>query len=194
MASFSCLNIGLAVVLGFLFMGIIAELYYLLCRKKKIINTTQVEDDQTKSTINPPEIRHGLELELADEQEEHEEHEEEVMGIYNLAGQPRFLFTINEESNEDLESEESRTRRLSDIITAIETPYFTPMASPPLKASPSPPPPLSCLDSYKLHGFNPLFESSPPPKFKFLRDAEEKLCRRLMEEAQRTKNSNQSFC
>ncbi|KAG7019199.1 hypothetical protein SDJN02_18157, partial [Cucurbita argyrosperma subsp. argyrosperma] len=161
MASFRWLNIGLAVVLGFLIMGIIAELYYLLCRKKKIINTTQVEDgdgdgDQTKFTRNPPEIRHGLDLELGDEQEEEEE---EVMGIYDLAGQPRFLFTIKEESNEDLESEESRTRRLSDIITAIETPYFTPMASPPLKASP----PLSCLDSYKLHGFNPLFESSPPP-------------------------------
>ena len=177
-------------------MGIIAELYYLLCRKKKIINTTQVEDgdgdgdgDHAKFTRNPPEIRHGLDVELGDEQEEEEEeHEEEVMGIYNLAGQPRFLFTIKEESNEDLESEESRTRRLSDIITAIETPYFTPMASPPLKASPPPPPPpLGCLDSYKLHGFNPLFESSPPPKFKFLRDAEEKLCRRLMEEAQRTK-------
>ncbi|CAN1330996.1 hypothetical protein LINPERPRIM_LOCUS35171 [Linum perenne] len=43
--------------------------------------------------------------------------------------------------------------------------------------------------SYNRQGFNPLFESSmeavrpsssPPPKFKFLRDAEEKLLRRLL--------------
>ncbi|CAI0474913.1 unnamed protein product [Linum tenue] len=110
------------------------------------------------------------------------------MRLHNLAGPPRFLFTINEESKEDLESEDgksrlgsrqgSRTKSLSDILLAVDTatPLFTP--------------------SYHRQGFNPLFESSaeaelnrlrssPPPKFKFLRDAEEKLLRRLLEEAQR---------
>ncbi|XP_038893882.1 uncharacterized protein LOC120082683 [Benincasa hispida] len=226
MASSSWLYIGLGIILGFLFLGILAELYYLLWRKKKRINNNpEVEDNHfTKQpslhlipseTRNPPENRRGFDLELgsgedsllkttATEEEDDEEETEddlELQGIYNLAGQPRFLFTINEETKEDLESEDgksrkgSRNRSLSDIIAAIDTPFFTPMASPPLKASP-----LSSLESYnyKLHGFNPLFESSdeleqnlkrlrssPPPKFKFLRDAEEKLYRRLMEEAQK---------
>ncbi|KAA0067704.1 uncharacterized protein E5676_scaffold710G00080 [Cucumis melo var. makuwa] len=231
MASSSWLYIGLGIVLGFLFLGILTELYYLLCRKNKRINdTSEVEEDNhhhfTKQpsrrlipteTQNPPENRRGFDAELGsgevsllkttgrEEEDEDEETEDdlELQGIYNLAGQPRFLFTINEETKEDLESEDgksrkgSRNRSLSDIIAAIETPFFTPMASPPLKASS----PLSLnLESYnyKVHGFNPLFESSeeleqnlkrlrssPPPKFKFLRDAEEKLYRRLMEEAQR---------
>ncbi|XP_022948541.1 uncharacterized protein LOC111452187 [Cucurbita moschata] len=234
MASFTWLYIGLGLALGFLFLGIVAELYYLLWRNNKRINTTGVQHDaynkprplplipsETNSTReitrNPLENRHGLDLEFgsgedlllktAAEDDEHDEAEEEdveLMAIYNLAGQPRFLFTIKEETREDLESEDaksrgdrsrkgSRNRSLSDIITAIETPFFTPIASPPLKASP-----LCSLDSYKLHEFNPLFESSseleqnlnrmrssPPPKFKFLRDAEEKLYRRLMEEAQK---------
>ena len=70
------------------------------------------------------------------------------------------------------------------------TPFLTPLSSPPFFT-----PPLTHLDCYSRHGFNPLFESSkeddlnrvrssPPPKFKFLKDAEEKLLRKtLMEEA-----------
>lgn len=131
----------------------------------------------------------------------------ELMRLHNLAGPPRFLFTINEETKEDLESEDgksrgdrsrkgSRTRSLSDLILSVDTPYLSPLPSPSLKSSP-----LSSLDSYKHHGFNPLFESSteaelsklrssPPPKFKFLRDAEEKLFRRLMEEAEKRAAKN----
>ncbi|TYJ41944.1 hypothetical protein E1A91_A03G054900v1 [Gossypium mustelinum] len=117
------------------------------------------------------------------------------MRLHNLAGPPRFLFTINEETKEDLDSEDgrskgeksrkgSRTRSLSDLMLTIDTPLASP-------------PPLNPLDSYHHQGFNPLFESStdgggelnklrpsssssPPPKFKFLRDAEEKLLRKLM--------------
>ncbi|KAF5744618.1 hypothetical protein HS088_TW07G00193 [Tripterygium wilfordii] len=126
------------------------------------------------------------------------------MRLHNLAGPPRFLFTIKEETKEDLESEDgksrgdcksrksSRTRSLSDLILAVDTPYVSPLASPPFKAP---------LDSYFHHGFNPLFEStteaelnrlrsSPPPKFKFMRDAEEKLQRKFMEEAERKKSEN----
>ncbi|KAL3518208.1 hypothetical protein ACH5RR_020797 [Cinchona calisaya] len=113
--------------------------------------------------------------------------ESELMRLHNLCGPPRFLFTIKEETKEDLESDDgksrsrkgSRTRSLSDIIIAVDnTTFLTPLPSPPI-----------------LHGFNPLFESitteaelrsSPPPKFKFLRDAEEKLIRRLLvEEAEK---------
>ncbi|PRQ33999.1 hypothetical protein RchiOBHm_Chr5g0063921 [Rosa chinensis] len=129
--------------------------------------------------------------------------ESELMRLHNLAGPPRFLFPIKEEEKEDLESEDaksrrgSRTRSLSDLILAVDNPFLTtPLPSPPLKSSP-----LNPLDSYKHHGFNPLFESSteaemnrlrssPPPKFKFLRDAEEKLLKRLMEEAEKRASRN----
>ncbi|OMO67731.1 hypothetical protein CCACVL1_20349 [Corchorus capsularis] len=124
--------------------------------------------------------------------------ESELMRLHNLAGPPRFLFTIKEETKEDLESEDgrsrkgSRTRSLSDLILTVDTPFRSPLASPP---------PLNPLDSYHRHGFNPLFESStdaelnklrssPPPKFKFLRDAEEKLLRRLMLEAEKRGQKN----
>ncbi|RID73985.1 hypothetical protein BRARA_B01103 [Brassica rapa] len=109
--------------------------------------------------------------------------EAELMKLHNQ----RFLFTIMEETKADLESDDgksrSRTRSLSDVPG---------LASPTaLKSSP--------LGSYSHHEFNPLFEtegelefnkffkssSSPPPKFKFMRDAEEKLRRRMIEEAKR---------
>ncbi|CAN1150428.1 hypothetical protein LINPERHAP2_LOCUS17559 [Linum perenne] len=127
------------------------------------------------------------------EGEAEESVESELMRLHNLAGPPRFLFTIKEEEKEDLESEcdkrsrkGSRTRSLSDILMAVDTstaPLFTPLASPRCTKP---------LDSYNRQGFNPLFESSmesmrpsssPPPKFKFLRDAEEKLLRRLLAES-----------
>lgn len=112
--------------------------------------------------------------------------------IIRLAGHPRFLFTIKEETKEDLESEDksrkgSRTRSLSDLIMALETqtPYLSPISSP------------SNLAKKNNNYNNPLFESSveaelsrlrssPPPKFKFLRDAEEKLYKKLLEEAQKS--------
>ncbi|KAJ0245964.1 Transmembrane protein [Hirschfeldia incana] len=121
--------------------------------------------------------------------------EAELMKLHNQ----RFLFTIMEETKADFESDDgksrSRTRSLSDVPAGVNdcnTPGFTPLASPAtLKSSP--------LGSYSHNEFNPLFEtegelefnkffrssSSPPPKFKFLRDAEEKLRRRMIEEAKR---------
>ncbi|KAL5991974.1 hypothetical protein ACLOJK_012886 [Asimina triloba] len=133
-----------------------------------------------------------------------EDMDAELMRLHNLHGPPRFLFTIVEETKEDLESEDgksrggdrsrkgSRGKSLSDLLLATETPFLTPLSSPPFVT-----PPLTPLDRYSQHGFNPLFEastdaevsrmrSSPPPKFKFLRDAEEKLFRKtLMERALR---------
>ncbi|KAI4352104.1 hypothetical protein L6164_006389 [Bauhinia variegata] len=127
--------------------------------------------------------------------------EEEYMRQHDLSGPPRFLFTIVEETKEDLESEDaksrgdlsgkgSRGRSLNDLLFTVETPYLTPMASPPFFT-----PPLTPMAHYNHHGFNPLFESatdaefnrmksSPPPKFKFLQDAEEKLRRKLKEESE----------
>ncbi|KAI4386003.1 hypothetical protein MLD38_003979 [Melastoma candidum] len=136
-----------------------------------------------------PEIgNHGKELLLKPLGEE--SIESELMRLQGLAGPPRLLFTIKEETKEDLESDDgrsrgdrsrkgSRTRSLSDVVLAIDTPFLTPLASP-----------------SRGFSFNPLFDSSvemelgrmrssPPPKFQFLRDAEEKLLRKLQEEAMR---------
>ncbi|CAN7121957.1 uncharacterized protein LOC103851582 [Brassica rapa] len=118
--------------------------------------------------------------------------EAELMKLHNQ----RFLFTIMEETKADLESDDgksrSRTRSLSDVPTGVNDCSTPGLASPTaLKSSP--------LGSYSHHEFNPLFEtegelefnkffkssSSPPPKFKFMRDAEEKLRRRMIEEAKR---------
>ncbi|KAJ6827953.1 uncharacterized protein M6B38_364285 [Iris pallida] len=129
------------------------------------------------------------------------------------AGLPRFLFTIKEETKEDLESENgsgksSRGRSMSaddmvlvETTAGTETPYLTPLSSPAFFT-----PPLTPVD--KRGAINPLFESfksdtglsrmkssssSPPPKFKFMRDAEEKLYRKILtEEAMRVHRSSSS--
>ncbi|KAJ7947667.1 Transmembrane protein [Quillaja saponaria] len=236
MVSFSGLGIGLSLVFGCLLLAMVAELYYLICWKKRIANT-ETESEHSNyakelfhlvcwkrnvslhtantqesvrrdpdSNFHEPDIELGSSKDLLLKTFGEEGVESELMRLHNLAGPPRFLFTIKEETKEDLESDDgksrgdrsrkgSRTRSLSDIIVAIDTPFLTPIASSPLKS------PLNPLDSYKHHGFNPLFESSgelefnsfkssPPPKFKFLRDAEEKLYRRLMEEAQTKAQKN----
>ncbi|KAG4922918.1 hypothetical protein AAZX31_18G270600 [Glycine max] len=123
----------------------------------------------------------------------------EYMSQQDLLGPPRFLFTIVEESKEDLESDDgkfkcdksgkgSRGRSLGDLLV-VETPYMTPTTSPPFFT----PPFTTPISPYNQRGFNPLFEtatdaefnrlkSSPPPKFKFLQEAEEKLRRKLQQD------------
>ncbi|KAK0591550.1 hypothetical protein LWI29_003740 [Acer saccharum] len=139
--------------------------------------------------------------------------ETELMRLHNLSGPPRFLFTIIEETKEDLESEDgksrgdnnksrkgSRSRSLSDLLLTVETPYMTPLTSPPFLTPPLTPPPPPIMNQ---HGFNPLSESStdaefnkirssPPPKFKFLQEAEEKLYRRKLIEEEDGKKSHRT--
>ncbi|XVE79602.1 hypothetical protein DITRI_Ditri14bG0071500 [Diplodiscus trichospermus] len=239
MKSFSGLGVGLSLVFGCLLLALVAELYYLLWWKKRIVRS-EVEDDYTKyakeliqlfcwkksaslhaatsansnqDLVKNQDTINGTvepDLELGSTKDNlllkgfgEEGVESELMRLHNLAGPPRFLFTIKEETKEDLESEDgdrsrkgSRTRSLSDLILTVDTPFLSPLASPPLKS-----PPLNPLDCYHRQGFNPLFESStdaelnklrssPPPKFKFLRDAEEKLLRRLMVEAEKRVHKN----
>ncbi|KZV26746.1 hypothetical protein F511_20915 [Dorcoceras hygrometricum] len=228
MGSFSGLGIGLSFVFGFMLVGLVAELYYLLCWKKRVANNGNREIEEFSflfcwkrlSSFNSS----SSSLELADSvriQQEQEQDlelgsnkelgsknygkegvESELMRVHNLCGPPRFLFTIKEENKEDLESEDgkskgektsrkgSRTRSLSDLVYIDGTPFLTPLSSPTVKNPTS-------LGSYSNHGFNPLFESlteaelnrlrsSPPPNFKFLKDAEDKFIKRLlMEEAWR---------
>ncbi|CAI0474916.1 unnamed protein product [Linum tenue] len=183
------------------------ELIHLVCWKKPSSSDAAAKPDPKPHSQSEPDLELGsdegkdslLKGGAAGEGGGEESVELELMRLHNLAGPPRFLFTINEESKEDLESEDgksrlgsrqgSRTKSLSDILLAVDTatPLFTPLESPRYS---------NPLESYHRQGFNPLFESSaeaelnrlrssPPPKFKFLRDAEEKLLRRLLEEAQR---------
>jgi hypothetical protein len=232
MTSFSGLGISLSLVFGFLLLALVAELYYLLWWRKKRISSAEIEDDYSKyareffqficwkrpsslQTNNTEEIVRDPDANCHEPDPEmgsskdflllacgEEGVESELMRLHNLAGPPRFLFTIKEETKEDLDSEDgksrgdrsrkgSRTRSLSDLVAAVDSPFLVPLASPRLKSTP-----LNALDSYNHHGFNPLFESSaeaemnrlrssPPPSFKFLRDAEEKLYRRLREEAEK---------
>ncbi|KAK8643392.1 hypothetical protein V6N13_012692 [Hibiscus sabdariffa] len=85
-------------------------------------------------------------------------------GNGNEEQQPGFLFTIIEETMEDLES--------------LETPYLTPSASPPFFT-----PPLTPIDAcfHRQFGFNPLFESQTVTdlyRLKFLQETELKLHRK----------------
>ncbi|XP_058199579.1 uncharacterized protein LOC131314751 [Rhododendron vialii] len=232
MACFSGLGIGLSFLFGCIFLGLVAEIYYVLWWKKRNTSSSRgIEhpfytnhikriphlfrwkkpssepasktQQVTNSLTNPdanngpePDLELGLTKDLLQRHKGYGEEgvEAELIRLHNLCGPPRFLFTINEETKEDLESNDGRSRKgsrarsLSDFLVSMETPVLTPLASPTVKGNNNP------LDSYS--GFNPLFESfseaeinkmrsSPPPKFKFLRDAEEKLLRRLMEEAQK---------
>lgn len=105
----------------------------------------------------------------------------ELMRLHNLNGPPRFLFTIEEETEEDL-----GTKCLNDFLASTD---LTPLASPNLKAE-------SLDHSCNVHNFDHLFESSvgaetsklrssPPSNFKFLRDADEKWLRKLMERVEK---------
>ncbi|CAH2062594.1 unnamed protein product [Thlaspi arvense] len=188
MRSLSGVGLALSLVFGCLFLALLAELYYLLWWNKRITNR-EIEDDYSSPTreffymfcwkrptslsstaLNPQELSSRV----------HETNkdfwpkalgEDDELRLQNLSGPPRFLFTIKEETKEDLESEDlekSRSRRsLNDLLLTIETPFLTPLASHNTSL-------LPLL----------LMRSSPPPKFKFLKDAEEKLQRKLKEEAE----------
>lgn len=188
------------------------ELFYMFCLKKpsslrhsqevcssvRITDTLVHQDQESQLQVNT--TKDLLLKPFGDDNTM----ETELMSLHSLSGPPRFLFTIIEETKEDLESEDgksradnksakgSRSRSLSDLILTMETPYLTPLASPPFFT-----PPLTPMHSgYNQRGFNHLCESStdaefnkirssPPPKFKFLQVAEEKLCqRKQMEEAE----------
>ncbi|XP_074577354.1 uncharacterized protein LOC141833757 [Curcuma longa] len=205
MRSLSNLGICLSLVSGFLFLALVAELYYLFWWKKKNRANRGMEDgghgscsaknlflplfswrnpsSMSSTAINPHEISNPLKP----IEEEDGTVEAELKRLQGLAGPPRFLFTIEEETKEDLESEDgssikgSRGKSLRDLFVTSSTPFLTPLSSPPFFT-----PPLTPM-------FEPLTEeefikrcSSPPPKFKFLKDAEDKLQRKkLMEEKAR---------
>ncbi|KAL0418109.1 UNVERIFIED_CONTAM: hypothetical protein Sradi_1224400 [Sesamum radiatum] len=180
----------------------IEDFSVLFCWKKlTCFHTTSSSQELGSCSVRNPQQQQDLEMgaskDLGMKGFGEEGVETELMRTHNLCGPPRFLFTIKEESKEDLESEDgksrkgSRTRSLSTDLVA--TPFLTPLSSPTVKIP-------HALDSYN----NPLFESlseaelsrfrsSPPPKFKFLKDAEDKLLRRLLVEEAEKKRSGFQF-
>ncbi|XP_019192845.1 PREDICTED: uncharacterized protein LOC109187179 [Ipomoea nil] len=216
MKSLSSIGLALSVIFGCLLIALLGELYYLLWWKKRITrrgiedgpgkeifyffcgkkpSSSSSPSSSANSALKPQEICSSITLvhEPQPQLQSHGDSWQESMEaeLLRLSGPPRFLFTIKEETNEDLESSEdgksksrkgSRTRSLSDVL---ETPFLTPIASPPYFT-----PPLTPL-------LNPFFESttdfefcrpSPPPTFKFLRDAEEK-AQRLVKKKEASSSS-----
>ncbi|XP_071734522.1 uncharacterized protein [Rutidosis leptorrhynchoides] len=208
MRSSSRVGLGLSLVFGCLLLALIAELYYLLWWKKKRVTNREIQESYNSpakeflylfcwkkpSSLSSTGLTTDTQVHEPQPSSSQSwfrplgEHyddltvESELLRLHNLSGPPRFLFTIKEETKEDLESEDrskkgSRGRSLSDVVFSVETPYFTPIASPSFLTPPR--------DS-TLKTFSPLRHStsdaefnriwaSPPPNFKFLRDAEDKL-------------------
>jgi hypothetical protein len=224
MRALSRLGVGLAVVSALLLVALTAELYYIFVYKRRLRRRAAAISDAASSpssssrellqlfcfkkppalastfTVQEPHAT-GTAVALTVDDEEDDDDDETVeaqlMRLSSLVGgPPRLLFTIKEETKEDLESEDGRSRRsrsrsLGELLHCPGTPFLTPASSPV-------PPNVAATDN----SYNPLFESpmaspspaapavSPPPKFQFLKDAEEKLYRRaLAEEALRTRRS-----
>ncbi|KAG9444927.1 hypothetical protein H6P81_016267 [Aristolochia fimbriata] len=202
------------------------ELFYLLCWKKPSSLSSAGLNPHSSVRLSDSNALNDSEEQLHQLQYSHsgmdflfkpfgeDDVETEVMRLHHLSGTgpPRFLFTIKEETKEDLESEDgksrgdnksrkgSRSRSLSDLLLTMqqETPYLTPLSSPPFFTPPLTP----SLDRYSHQGVNnPLFDSSsecdnvrwvrssPPPTFKFLKDAEEKLYKKTVKEGSVIKKS-----
>ncbi|XP_073128358.1 uncharacterized protein [Henckelia pumila] len=206
MKSLSGVGLGLSLVFGCLLVALMGELYYLLWWKRRRLNGNQIPPRKSSSSssymlccwIKPTQELCSSSILVHEPQANPSK---DFVGfapfgegsLENFSGPPRFLFTIAEETKEDLESEDGIIRNsknstsrasLGDFLHILETPFLTPIASSPYFT-----PPLTPSNTYDQHTFGPFFESksdaafnklraSPPPKFKFLRDAEEKLVRR----------------
>ncbi|KAI3470720.1 hypothetical protein Pfo_027383 [Paulownia fortunei] len=239
MKSLSGVGLGLSLVFGFLLLALIAELYYLLWWKKRYIGKRSNEEDgshiqqeraeffyiffccwkKPTSSLRSTAQELCSSATLVHEPQSSSNSNKDLWlkpfgeeNMDNFPGLPRFLFTITEETREDLESEDGiiRNRKqstsrsnLSDLLQILETPFLTPLGSPPYFTPPLTP----SLTTDHQQNFGPFFESerdaafnrlrsSPPPKFKFLRDAEEKLIhrRKIMEQTENgvLKNDNPS--
>lgn len=193
----------------------VKELFYLFCWKRPPSSSLR------QTSFTPPELCSSMRIGdtfVHDPEQVHSQSgkdfvfkpfgedgiDAEYMRQQDLLGPPRFLFTIVEESKEDLESDDgksvcdkkgSRGRSLGDLLV-VETPYMTPTTSPPFFT-----PPFTPMSPYNQRGFNPLFEtatesefnrlkSSPPPKFKFLQEAEEKRRRKLQQDESKGHNGD----
>ncbi|KAH9627523.1 hypothetical protein KSS87_016237 [Heliosperma pusillum] len=126
------------------------EMFYLFCCSTNNNRSNNINNHPISNTItvnpavnqnNNPDLEMGLESnkDLLWKALGEEGVESELTRLHNLGGPPRFLFTIKEETKEDLESEDGkskcggdRSRSLGELIAALEshTPFLSPIASP----------------------------------------------------------------
>ncbi|KAJ4891977.1 putative membrane lipoprotein [Raphanus sativus] len=229
MRSLSSVGLALSIVFGCLLLALLAELYYLLWCKKRRSTTTRpdLQNDYSTpatrellfilccsstnpSSSSPPSFSSPKPIET----------QQQCLlppdgGFGNVVGPglvPRFLFTIMEETVEEMESEDgvsTKGKSLNDLFLNMESgstpPFLTPRASPSLFTPPFTPLTESCngrkeevfFESSTDAEFNRMVRSSPLssshspassssssplPRFKFLRDAEEKLYKRKVTE------------
>ncbi|KAL1818879.1 hypothetical protein DCAR_0415109 [Daucus carota subsp. sativus] len=155
------ISLGLVISLSFLcatlLLGLAAKLYY-LSRSKKHPSPVKVS------------CLHEQDLEVGGDDEKNTQDlknccgeggvDTELMRLHNLNGPPRFLFTIKEETKEELED-----KCLNDFLD------LSPLASPNSRVESS-------------HEGISTLRSSPPSRFKFLRDADERWLRKMMEQVE----------
>ncbi|XP_051116568.1 uncharacterized protein LOC127241518 [Andrographis paniculata] len=226
MKSLSGVGLGLSLVFGCLLLALIAEIYYLLWCKTKTIHSTPHSHSHPHPPPNiipqilttcctPTPLRLCSSTPLV-------HHPSKTKPPPNPIGTlPRFLFTITEETIEDLEEisdqeygfpfhvvrrKQQPTTHLADLLQVLEldtpTPFLTPIGSPAPNYYTPPLTPTVWInnnngDHQRLGQFFQVAEkererdaafnrmrASPPPTFKFLRDAEDKMIQRkkLMEE------------
>ncbi|XP_076938660.1 uncharacterized protein LOC143606930 [Bidens hawaiensis] len=168
--SSSVVGLVLSLVFGCLLLALVAELYYLIWWKKKSTNMETIQESQSSQSRQflhmfcckkPSSL---ITTGLATDTQVHEPqapsaHQNKPM--VRPSDCSRFLFTIAEETKEDMESDDvskmGSRRSLSDV-GSVDTLFFTPLASPPYL---TPPTPMDC--SYRV--FSPLFQSSSDSEF-----------------------------
>ncbi|KAE8684915.1 putative RING/U-box superfamily protein [Hibiscus syriacus] len=200
MKSLSSVGLGLSIVFGSLMLALVAELYYLIWWKKRLTSkrdffymfclkpsssSSTSTSSMAHSALNLQEIRITMD-ESQQEQSHLFHHLQSKLKPFDRP--PRFLFTIVEETMEDLDQceEEKSKAKFGSMILSVETPYLTPIASPPFFTPPHTPPlnPLfeSASDAHFNRSIRSSPSSSPPLKLKFLKEAEEKLHKRMLME------------
>ncbi|KAJ7298221.1 hypothetical protein O6H91_10G055000 [Diphasiastrum complanatum] len=185
------LGIGLSGVFGGFVLLLVAELYYLLCWKRKsIVNPTvnstghgslflngdRIADQSRDVSVSP----RGNQIPAANFHAElvtklfplGVNGDMSVMQLNQLLGPPRLLFTIKEETKEDLDSEDAKSKDRSrsteciifissEYATPEETPFATPPSSPPFSPPRSPISSPSLIPTLPLP--NPSIRASSQP-------------------------------
>ncbi|KAL2549202.1 hypothetical protein Fot_10732 [Forsythia ovata] len=162
----SAVGLGLSLVFGCLLLALLAEIYYFLWWKNRIIKRSNEDGyynnpateffykfcckkPSSSSTNDAQEISFSetfVQTPQAEQIHANSNNNKDLLQLKPFGSEdimPRFLFTIEEETREDLESangrssfdnsrKQSRSKSLSDLFHNIaETPFLTPVASPP---------------------------------------------------------------
>lgn len=185
MRSLSSVGLALSIVFGCLLLALLAELYYLLWCKKRTTTRPNLRDDYSTphtrellfifccSSTNPSSsFSSPKHIETQQQQQQQCPPDGYDVGFGNVGPGlvPRFLFTIMEETVEEMECEDgvsTKGKSLNDLFLNMESgstpPYLTPRASPSLFTPPFTPIMESC--NGRREGISSFFESSSDAEF-----------------------------